>query len=96
LNILIVAGLLVLLAVVLYRVLRPVIRLVRNFRSTLRDFQTITNPKRPGGAVEKLVKCETCGVWIPESRVLTSGLLSYCSSECLKQSGVNRRRNTAA
>ena len=95
-KILLVVGVLVLLAVVLYRFLRPVIALVRQFRKTVRHFQTLGTPSRPNSAAEKLVKCESCGIWIPESRALFRGSLEYCSRDCLKRAGVAGRKDTAA
>ena len=95
-KILIVVGVLVLLAAALYRLLIPFIRLARQFLKTVRHFKNIATPVREKGAAEKLVKCETCGVWIPESRALSSGSLAYCSRDCLKRAGVPRRKNTAA
>ncbi|HEX5702795.1 MAG TPA: PP0621 family protein [Pyrinomonadaceae bacterium] len=96
-KILLVVGVLLVLALVLYRVLRPVITIARQFLKTIRHFQQVASPPaRPGNAAEKLVKCETCGVWTPEGRTLSSGSLAYCSRECLKRAGTSRRTNTAA
>lgn len=96
LKILLVVGVLLVLALVLYRVLRPAIAVARQFLKTIRYFQTISTPTERKRAVEKLVQCETCGVWIPEGRTLTSGSLAYCSRDCLKRTGVGRRKNSAA
>jgi len=79
-----------LLLVLLYRRLRPYLKTIRNFINTVRQFQAqAARPKRQG-ETEKLVRCETCGVWIPITRALTSrsGETLFCSAECL--SGKNR------
>ena len=97
LRLLLVVGVLLILAIVLYRVLRPVINLARTFVKTVRHFQQVTSrPARANGAAEKLIKCEACETWIPESRKLMAGSLAYCSRDCLKRPGVNRRTDTAA
>ena len=95
-KILLVVIILLLLALVMYRVLRPVIRIARQFLKTIRHIQSITTPVQPKNAAEKLVKCETCEIWVPESRTLSRGSLTYCSRDCLKRAGVPRRKNTAA
>ena len=95
-KILFVAGVLFVLALTLYRLLRPYIRMARQFLKSVRHFQSMVNPVREKSAAEKLVKCETCGIWIPESRTLASGSLAYCSRDCLKRAGMAQRKNTAA
>lgn len=35
-----------------------------------------------GGGAERLLPCATCGVRVPESRLLGSGDERYCSPEC--------------
>ena len=82
---------LALLLVLVYRRLRPYLKTIRNFINTVRQFQAqAAGPKRQG-ETEKLVRCATCGVWIPITRALTSrsGELLFCSAQCLggKQRG---------
>ena len=97
LKLLVVVGAVLLVAGLLYWLMRPVIKFARQFLETVRHFQQVTStPVRPNGTAEKLIKCETCETWIPESRKLTAGSMAYCSRDCLKRAGVNRRRDTAA
>jgi hypothetical protein len=50
-----------------------------------------SRPQRPGRAAERLLRCATCGVRVPESRALlagggrqTSGT-AFCSDACRRQ-----------
>jgi len=74
-----------LLLVLLYRRLRPYLKAIRDFINTVRQFQTAAAGPKRQGETEKLVRCETCGVWIPITRALTSrsGEMLFCSAECL-------------
>ena len=91
-KILLVVGVLVLVTIVLYRVVRPILNLVRQFRLTVRHFQTISTRARPSHTAEKLVKCETCQTWIPQSRAFSANAHEYCSQVCLKRGTVNQRQ----
>jgi hypothetical protein len=87
LKYLVVIALVVLLLVLLFRKLRPYLQILRNFINAIRQFQNAGafSSKRSGGS-EKLVRCETCGVWIPATRALSSrsGELLFCSTDCLR------------
>lgn len=97
-KLLIVFGLAVLLVVLLYRRLRPYLKLIRDFLRTIRHFQQV-NVNRLGRQnesrqTEKLVRCEGCGTWIPAGRALavdSSGSI-FCSADCLSGRGAETRR----
>jgi predicted nucleic acid-binding Zn ribbon protein len=88
LKFLLVIGLVALLFVLLYRRLRPYLKIVGNFLNTIRHFQQINagqaGTQKPGQQAEKLVHCEACGTWIPIGRALASGSPGtfFCSADC--------------
>ena len=92
-----VIGLVALLFVLLYRWLRPYIKIVRNFLNSIRQFQQIsanqTTRQKAREEGEKLVRCEACGTWVPIGRALSSGSAStfFCSAECKGGREVKRR-----
>ena len=99
-KLLIVLGLVALLVVLLYRRLRPYLKLIRDFLRTIRHFQQI-NVNRLGRQnqspqTEKLVCCEACGTWIPAGRALTVGSSGsiFCSADCLSGLRAEKRRQT--
>ena len=67
-KVLLVIGLVALLFLLLYRRLRPYLRIVRNFLNSIRQFQQINatpaGRQRPDQQGEKLVHCEACGTLI--------------------------------
>jgi hypothetical protein len=93
LKIAFVVGLVLVLALLIYRAVRPYLKLLRQFIQSVRHFQrTIQNPPRPDIQSHKLVKCEQCGTYLPQSRALTAKALWFCSEDCLKRAGVTRRK----
>jgi len=83
LKYLVVIALVALLLFLLYRRLRPYIKRLREILDAIRQFQkgSSTVGRRP--VVEKLVQCETCGIWIPASRALASrSEKAFCSIKC--------------
>jgi len=97
LKVLLVIGLVALLFLLLYRRLRPYLRIVRNFLNSIRQFQQInasqTGRQRPEQQSEKLVQCEACGTWVPIGRALSSGSSGtfFCSADCQRGREVKRR-----
>jgi hypothetical protein len=96
LKVLLVIGLVALLFVLLYRRLRPYLKIVGNFLNTIRHFQQINTrqaEKQKTGQGEKLVQCEACGTWIPIGRALSSGSPGgfFCSADCQRGREVKRR-----
>jgi len=89
LKYLLVIALLALLALLLYRKLRPYLSNLRQIINAIRQFQSAAVKQRGSDAKsEKLVCCETCGTWIPAGRRLPgSGDRVFCSVECRKAEG---------
>jgi hypothetical protein len=82
------AGLLLLLSLLLYRKLSPYLLTVRNFIHAIRQFQAQTTGSKNRSEPEKLICCDACGVWVPQTRALAAGGSSglwYCSDECLRR-----------
>ena len=95
---LVVIGLVALLVVLLYRWLRPYLKIAGNFLNTIRQFQQQINTsqsgrEKTGQPAEKLVSCETCNTWVPMGRALGSGSPGtfYCSADCQRGREVKRR-----
>ena len=66
--------------------LRPYLQLIRKVVTALNvSTQVSTAPRERSPAKNKLVRCDSCGTWVPADRVfrLNSGLSNYCSRECL-------------
>ena len=96
-KVLFVIGLVALLFLLLYRRLRPYLKVVRKFLNSIRQFQQINatqgGRQRPDQQSEKLVHCEACGTWVPVGRALSSGSggTFYCSADCQRRRDVKRR-----
>jgi hypothetical protein len=86
-------GVLIVLALIVYRALRPYLKLVRQFLQAVRYFQQpihrTTSSRQEG---EKLVKCAACDTWVPESRALHGNMSDYCSRACLEGTGRRARK----
>ncbi len=100
LKYLIIGSLLVLLVVVVYSRLHPYIKMLGKFVGTVR---TIANAgssasgSRPGRVDGKLVKCTSCGTWIPAGRAVgVKTNLTFCSTECLEKSAEGQRHKAAS
>jgi hypothetical protein len=100
LKYLILAALLGLVLGLIYSRLRPYLKL---FRKVVESLNAATdNPAATGGAQRsvsknKLVRCDSCGTWIPAERAvhLGSGLASFCSAECLTKNSQQQERKLA-
>ena len=94
LRVLILIGLLASLFFLFYRRLRPYLRSIHEFIHTVRHFQKVTRESSVPGAhqPEKLIQCQTCGTWVPQTRALSANSLAYCSQECLQQQASNKRK----
>jgi hypothetical protein len=79
--------------------LRPYLKMARNVLGFVRDVQRMSTGARPeqatpptqpqgGGAAQKLVRCSSCGTWLPSTRALALRGLNetYCSQECVERS----------
>jgi len=93
LRILFVLGLVLALALLVYRAVRPYLKLIRQFFQTVRHFQSVGNsPPASGQQREKLIKCGICDTWIPQSRALAANSVEYCSQDCLSRGALSGRK----
>jgi hypothetical protein len=89
--------------------LRPYIRMARRFLGVVRDVRRVSEagavagvPKRESvrASNEMLVRCASCGTWLPASRAvrLGSSQSPYCSHACLERAADSPRssRKTAS
>jgi hypothetical protein len=92
---LIIAALVSIIFVLVYSRVRPYLKLIQKIVSSLNaavDVTTTTQqPKTP--SKNKLVRCESCGTWIPAERALSlnSGLATFCSAECMSKPAKERK-----
>jgi hypothetical protein len=89
---LIIGALLSIIFVLVYSRVRPYLKL---FQQILGALQTPTGTKTPSR--NKLVRCESCGTWIPAERALSlnSGLATFCSPECMANKPGAKERKIA-
>src|SRR6185503_16421821 len=94
---LIIAALVSIIFVLVYSRVRPYLKLIQKIVSSLNaavDISTTTTrqPKTP--SKNKLVRCDSCGTWIPAERTLNlnSGLATFCSAECMANRGSKERK----
>ena len=98
----VIAALAALVFIFVYSRIRPYIQMVQKALKFLGDAQTSINDvspaRRTGSRVEnKLVRCESCGTWIPEDRALklSSGLAHFCSHECFEKNAKSKEHKAA-
>lgn len=102
--------LLLAVALFLYWRLRPYLRMASKVLGFVRDVQRMsegapreqapTRTTRPAGraanasAAERLVRCSSCGTWLPASRAVTlrGSNEAYCSHECMERPAADRPR----
>ncbi|HXT63435.1 MAG TPA: PP0621 family protein [Pyrinomonadaceae bacterium] len=93
LKVALILGVIIVLALLVYRALRPYLKLIGQFIQTVRYFQQAgqrTPPTRREG--EKLVKCTACDTWVPESCALHANGSEYCSKVCLQRTAGRSRK----
>jgi len=98
LKYLLVIGLVLLLLAMLYRRLRPYLKIVREFLNTVRQFRINSNQggrEKSEQHAEKLVRCEACGTWVPIGRALTSRTGTFFCSEDCRTGQVAQRRSAS-
>jgi hypothetical protein len=100
LKYLIIAALLSFAFVIVYSRVRPYLKLIRKVVDSLNvategTVTTATQQRSP--SKNKLVRCDSCGTWIPAERALHlgSGLASFCSTECLTKNSQAKERKLA-
>lgn len=97
---LIIATLVSVAFVIIYSRLRPYLLLMRKLVNTLNSAtdsaaSAANTPRTP--SKNKLVRCDSCGTWIPAERAihLGSGLASFCSTECLTKNSEGKQQKLA-
>jgi|ERR1700752_1711822 len=94
---LIIAALVSIIFVLVYSRVRPYLKLIQKIVSSLSaavDVTTTTASQPRTPSKNKLVRCESCGTWIPAERALrlSSGLATFCSTECMANKGSKERK----
>jgi hypothetical protein len=96
LKYLIIAALVSFVFVIVYSRVRPYLKLFRKVVESLNvateDTVTAADQQR-SPSKNKLVRCDSCGTWIPAERALHlgSGLASFCSTECVSKQTQERK-----
>jgi len=100
LKYLVIAALVSIAFVIVYSRVRPYLKLIRKVVESLNvaaegTVTTADQPRTP--SKNKLVRCDSCGTWIPAERALHlgSGLASFCSTECLSKNSQTKERKLA-
>ncbi len=97
LKYLIIGSLLVLLLLLLYSKLHPYIKMLGKFVGTVRTIANSAGAARPGKVDGKLIKCVSCGTWVPAGRAVGVKTNSaYCSVDCLEKSAAAPRHKAAS
>jgi hypothetical protein len=103
LKFLLVLALLALLIWLLYRRLRPYIKMLRQILGALKGTADLGSQSSPGEFAShtqktdtRLIRCAACKTWIPLSRALNANSESYCSSACVKKAPAGKRRKAAS
>jgi hypothetical protein len=93
---LVIAALVSIVFVLVYSRIRPYLKLMQKVAQSLNvaadiGASTVSQQKTPSR--NKLVRCESCGTWIPAERAMrvSGGLATYCSAECMAQTGKERK-----
>ena len=103
LKYLIIATLAGIFLVIVYSRLRPYIQLVRKVLTVIGGSagsnSSVSSQSRKAtvNAEHKLIRCVSCGTWIPADRAITlnAGLSTYCSRECLEKKATAKERKLA-
>jgi hypothetical protein len=95
---LIIGGLLSILFLLVYFRVRPYLKLIQKVAQSFKvvsDISATTAPRQKTPSKNKLLRCDSCGTWIPAERALnlSSGLATFCSTECMaKKPTANQRK----
>ena len=87
---LIITALVSIIFVLVYTRVRPYLKLIQKIVQSLNvvtDINTSTAVQQKTPSRNKLVRCDSCGTWIPAERALSlnSGLATYCSPDCFSR-----------
>jgi hypothetical protein len=91
LKVFVIAALLALLFLLLYSKLKPYLELLKKILNTARAFSAPpegTKQSTINKTDGKLVKCVSCGTWVPAERAIgaRTGGPVYCSTKCIENS----------
>jgi hypothetical protein len=92
---LIIGGLVAIIFVLVYSRVRPYLKLFQDVVNSL----NAPPGERKISSRSKLVRCESCGTWIPAERAmrLNAGLATFCSPECMQpQKGTKTTKRNLA
>ena len=95
---LIIAALVSIVFVLVYTRVRPYLKLIQKVVQSLNvvtEINTSTATTRQKvSSRNKLVRCDSCGTWIPAERALSlnSGLATFCSTECMAKPASKERK----
>jgi hypothetical protein len=94
---LIIAALVSIVFVLIYARVRPYLKLIGKIFQSLTavaDITTTTGSPAQTRPENKLLRCDSCGTWVPADRVLKlkSGLATFCSTECMTKKPESRER----
>ena len=94
---LIIAALVSIVFVLVYTRVRPYLKLIQKIVQSLNvvtDVNTSVAPRQKVSSRNKLVRCDSCGTWIPSERALSlnSGLATFCSTECMTKKPAKERK----
>ncbi|HJP95336.1 MAG TPA: hypothetical protein VJ875_25525 [Pyrinomonadaceae bacterium] len=97
---LIIAVLVSIIFVLVYARIRPYLELIQKVVKSLNvvtDINASTASPQKTSSRNKLVRCESCGIWIPADRALklNSGLATFCSPECMAKEPASKNRKIA-
>lgn len=97
---LIIAALVSIAFVLIYSRVRPYLKLIRKVVESLNvatESTVTTASQQRSPSKNKLVRCDSCGTWIPAERALHlgSGLASFCSTECVTKNSEKKERKLA-
>lgn len=97
---LIIAALVSIAFVIIYSRVRPYLKLIRKVVESLNvatEGTVTTAQQQRSPSKNKLVRCDSCGTWIPAERALHlgSGLASFCSTECVSKNSESKERKLA-
>jgi hypothetical protein len=100
LKYLIVAALVGIAFVFIYSRVRPYLKLFRKVVESLNvatEGTVTTADRQRSPSKNKLVRCDSCGTWVPAERAvhLGSGLANFCSAECLTKNSEKKERKLA-
>lgn len=100
LKYLVIGSLILLLLLLLYSKLHPYIKMLGKFVGAVRTIAktgSVAGVSRPGKVDGKLVKCVSCGTWVPSGRAVgVKTNLAYCSTDCLEKSAASQRHKAAS